>query len=63
MHKFLQANHEPIKLIAEHSVLPVHLLLASHAYSIAALVAALVVFAYVAATVCKARTSQETNNA
>ena len=55
MHKFFMANHEPIKLIAEHALIPIHLLISIHVYSVATLVAGLVVAAYVAAAVCQAR--------
>lgn len=56
MHKFFLANHEPIKLIAEHALLPVvHILISIHVYSVATLVAGLVVAAYVATAICQAR--------
>jgi hypothetical protein len=47
--KLFSTYHEPIKTVAEHSVLPLHVAVAAtHAYTLAALAAGVIALIYVA---------------
>lgn len=64
MHKFLTAHHVPLRILAEHSVLPVHLALAAHAVNVGILLSTLTVTAYLASTIYQHRAQQRvTTNA
>lgn len=51
MKEFFNHNHEHVTLVAHHSVLPIHLLVVGHCYTVATLVATLVLVAYAFATI------------
>lgn len=51
MKEFFNNHHEQVTLLAHHSVLPVHLLVVGHCYTVATLVAAVVLVAYTVATI------------
>lgn len=51
MRNFFSTNHQHVTLVAHHSVLPIHMLVVGHCYTVATFVATLVLAAYAFATI------------